>query len=160
MRTAGHRFPTAADEARKDAARFAVYSAIKGRTLVKPKACSFCGKEGEVVAHHEDYSKPLQILWLCTECHGLRHRAIGAHVSLAPDPRRQLSATHVVASCHECGALMQKRRPWQRFCSFACRWQAWKRARPEYRPRRAQLATSEDRSAPAATGGTEKGRPA
>ena len=31
--------------------------------------CARCGKAGKVQAHHEDYSRPLDIVWLCYECH-------------------------------------------------------------------------------------------
>lgn len=50
--------------------RMAVYD---GR-IIKPGACSECGWSGRVHGHHEDYSKPLSVIWLCAICHGLRHR--------------------------------------------------------------------------------------
>ena len=31
-----------------------------------------CGAKG-TQAHHEDYSKPLEVIWLCSTCHGQRH---------------------------------------------------------------------------------------
>lgn len=37
--------------------------------------CEVCGSE-KVVAHHEDYSRPLEVTWLCREHHGQRHREI------------------------------------------------------------------------------------
>lgn len=38
--------------------------------------CSECGN-GNVVAHHEDYSKPLEIVWLCKSHHSERHHELG-----------------------------------------------------------------------------------
>ena len=32
--------------------------------------------------HHEDYSQPLEVVWLCAPCHGLRHRT-GAALAAA-----------------------------------------------------------------------------
>lgn len=42
--------------------------------LVKPDKCSECGTEGRIDGHHEDYSKPLEVMWLCGECHRKRHK--------------------------------------------------------------------------------------
>ena len=37
--------------------------------------CQRCGKVPKLLhRHHPDYSKPLEILWLCPACHGLVHR--------------------------------------------------------------------------------------
>lgn len=46
-----------------------VASAIKRGVLVKPSSCSICGKEGIIHAHHEDYEKPLDVVWVCAKCH-------------------------------------------------------------------------------------------
>lgn len=38
----------------------------------KPDHCSICGcssDEHRIEAHHEDYSKPLDVVWCCTPCH-------------------------------------------------------------------------------------------
>jgi hypothetical protein len=59
----------------KQKARRAVQYALKtGRIKVEP--CERCGFAIGVHAHHEDYSKPLDIMWLCRTCHGERHREI------------------------------------------------------------------------------------
>lgn len=34
--------------------------------------CADCKSE-KSEAHHEDYSKPLEVIWLCLKCHRLRH---------------------------------------------------------------------------------------
>lgn len=43
---------------------------------LKPRPCERCGDAVGVQAHHEDYSKPLDVTWLCPPCHGQRHREI------------------------------------------------------------------------------------
>lgn len=49
---------------------------VKVGQLVKPSVCENCGKHvscsRELHAHHEDYSKPLEVNWLCVSCHGNR----------------------------------------------------------------------------------------
>jgi len=38
--------------------------------LIKPKYCAMCGIEtSELEAHHDDYSKPLEVQWICRKCH-------------------------------------------------------------------------------------------
>jgi hypothetical protein len=53
-------------------ARWALNNAVRdGRLLRKP--CEVCGARAE--AHHEDYSKPLDVRWLCLAHHREHHRA-------------------------------------------------------------------------------------
>ena len=56
-------------------AHIIVGNAIRDGKL-KPEPCTRCGFAIGVQAHHEDYSKPLDVMWLCTKCHGARHREI------------------------------------------------------------------------------------
>ena len=51
-----------------------MWRAIKLGELVK-QPCERCGSL-DVEGHHEDYSKPLEIKWLCIEHHNERHREI------------------------------------------------------------------------------------
>lgn len=44
------------------------YNLSKGK-MVRPENCEICGKKGIIQAHHEDYSKPLEVKWICTFCH-------------------------------------------------------------------------------------------
>lgn len=46
------------------------------RGLIVPKQmCEDCGvMRRTLVAHHEDYSKPFDVVWLCHSCHAVRHR--------------------------------------------------------------------------------------
>lgn len=47
-----------------------------GTGALQKAACQNCGKPGRH-AHHEDYEKPLDVVWLCTKCHGSRHSELG-----------------------------------------------------------------------------------
>lgn len=47
-----------------------VSNAIKTGKVTRPVKCDICGKPCKPHAHHEDYSKPLLIVWSCAECHG------------------------------------------------------------------------------------------
>ncbi|HXJ61921.1 MAG TPA: hypothetical protein VNU68_35225 [Verrucomicrobiae bacterium] len=55
----------------KVAARTAVSAAIKAGKITK-KPCERCG-EAKTHAHHPDYSKPLDVIWLCHICHAAEH---------------------------------------------------------------------------------------
>jgi hypothetical protein len=57
---------------RRQSAHGAVRRAILAGTLVR-MPCIRCG-EPNSVAHHEDYDKPLEIVWLCQPCHKQRHK--------------------------------------------------------------------------------------
>jgi hypothetical protein len=51
-----------------------VHLALRAGKLEKPDCCDGCGLDRRLEAHHEDYSKPLQVVWLCRSCHLRRHR--------------------------------------------------------------------------------------
>lgn len=52
-------------------AHTAVSNAVRTGRL-KRLPCEFCGDE-RVHAHHKDYSKPLDVIWLCAKCHNRLH---------------------------------------------------------------------------------------
>ena len=52
-------------------AKAAIRDAIRRGHLI-PEPCFACAAE-KVDAHHEDYSKPYEILWLCRSCHTAYH---------------------------------------------------------------------------------------
>lgn len=56
----------------KRAAHIVVGNAIRDGRLTKQR-CAECGSE-KAQAHHEDYSKPLDVTWLCAGCHAAHHK--------------------------------------------------------------------------------------
>lgn len=58
----------------KTKARILLNRAVSLGFLLKPSGCSLCGSLSSVEAHHEDYSKPLEVIWLCRKCHAETHK--------------------------------------------------------------------------------------
>ncbi len=49
-------------------ARQKVYRAKKSGKLL-PQPCEICGTKENIQAHHPDYKKPLDVMWLCPDDH-------------------------------------------------------------------------------------------
>jgi hypothetical protein len=56
-----------------------------------PEPCSECGSTERVHRHHPDYRRPLDIVWLCSACHGAEHRG---------------GSSFVAPACPRCGDLV------------------------------------------------------
>jgi ribosomal protein S27AE len=48
------------------------------RGQIDREPCEVCESE-EAQMHHEDYSKPLDVRWLCRRCHLAEHREFQGH---------------------------------------------------------------------------------
>lgn len=65
----------------------AVDAALKVGRLTNPGICFGCGctsDEHRIEAHHHDYSKPLDVVWLCTPCHRRMDAQRRIHEGKAP----------------------------------------------------------------------------
>lgn len=65
------------EEPEKMRARGAVTNAVYKGKIKKPDACMDCRrkvKRNVLMGHHEDYSKPLDVIWVCSPCHWQRHK--------------------------------------------------------------------------------------
>lgn len=66
----------------------AVEIALRSGRLVKPDACERCrAQASRIEAHHEDYTRRLDVQWLCVACHKATHkeerdRAAAARVAM------------------------------------------------------------------------------
>ena len=52
-----------------------VGNAVRDGKITK-RSCAVCGQTKNVDAHHDDYTAPLDVTWLCRKCHGSVHGAI------------------------------------------------------------------------------------
>jgi len=62
----------------KKSAHDKVWAAKKVGKLVAPERCSNCGSLGRLQCHHKDYTRPLDVTWLCATCHRNIHVQQGA----------------------------------------------------------------------------------
>jgi hypothetical protein len=59
--------------AMKQGCREETRKAIRIGQLVKPFHCERCPDPGPLTVHHLDYTRPLDIEWLCRTCHDREH---------------------------------------------------------------------------------------
>lgn len=58
----------------KRRAHIAVGNALRDGRIQRPTQCVRCNAPGPVEAHHEDYGRPLDVLWFCRPCHLFTHK--------------------------------------------------------------------------------------
>jgi hypothetical protein len=53
-----------------------LHNAVKMGKVIKPKICTIpgCFNTKQIEGHHPDYTKPLEVIWLCEYHHRLIHR--------------------------------------------------------------------------------------
>lgn len=60
-------------------ARQKVRDLVRRGKLIKPDTCEMCHKKFKqryLSGHHSDYTKPLDVVWLCLSCHIILHRKL------------------------------------------------------------------------------------
>lgn len=60
----------------KSLAKSRLQHKITEKKIMKPSCCSICGKKTNLQAHHSDYSRPLEVLWVCDSCHKMIHKEL------------------------------------------------------------------------------------
>lgn len=63
------------DNPEKYRAHSLLSKAVRAGKIIKPLICEACPSGRFLEAHHGDYSKPLDVEWLCARCHRRLHRA-------------------------------------------------------------------------------------
>ncbi|MEI9995110.1 MAG: hypothetical protein WDM91_10980 [Rhizomicrobium sp.] len=80
----------------------AMANAAKRLGLITPQPCADCGSEKSEM-HHPDYDRPLDVVWLCKDCHAQHHRGdppTGQSTCSCGRPNRVGQR-----NCHRCHAL-------------------------------------------------------
>jgi len=54
-------------------ARILLIAAVNHGELIRPAECSVCKVKCTPDGHHDNYSKPLEVRWLCKRCHASWH---------------------------------------------------------------------------------------
>ena len=57
-------------------ARYTFRNAIRDSKIEKINNCSICRSTLRVEGHHADYSKPLEVVWMCRKCHSAIHKSL------------------------------------------------------------------------------------
>ena len=73
----------------KRKARECVMRAILRGSLTRGKFCAKCQRQERLDAHHEDYSKPLDVIWLCRPCHSDIHKRAHKTYPHPPSPTKE-----------------------------------------------------------------------
>ncbi len=113
-------------ELAKGRARRKLRDSVKRGRVEKPVACERCGQaarpgsldERRVVlqAHHPDYSRPLDVLWLCPACHSDEHHY------LAIEKQRPLTVQEIAARAgHAAGECVVRGKRLQGSSTRYCR---------------------------------------
>lgn len=67
------------DHPQKASAHSKIAYAVRSGSVSRPDTCEKCSSyHSNIHAHHDDYSKPLEVIWLCTACHGSEHKMLNA----------------------------------------------------------------------------------
>lgn len=61
----------------KRAAHVIVGNAVRDGKIIKPDCCQVCGSKTRIHGHHHDYTKPLDVVWVCPPCHAKIHKEEG-----------------------------------------------------------------------------------
>ena len=101
-------------------ARGSVAYARKQKRLVR-QPCEICGG-CKTDAHHDDYNKPLEVRWLCRNCHKEWH--------MNNKPIRPFSDKRII-ECIWCGKEFEPKEQHQLLCSIECKREYIKKRRHE-----------------------------
>jgi hypothetical protein len=86
-RVAAYRVAWRAAHVDRARAHRTIWKAVRSGRLTSPGVCGECGtREGIIDAHHDDYTRRLDVRWLCRPCHRKAHKALRRALP-PPSPR-------------------------------------------------------------------------
>jgi len=108
---------------RKDVLRRETQSAIRRGLILVPDNCHDCGANVTLDCHHDGYDDPMDVVFLCYNCHLKRHTHGGTSMSMVLKPE---------ATCCKCGYTWQPRVEAPASCP-SCKRQDWNDGFPKKR---------------------------
>jgi predicted Zn-ribbon and HTH transcriptional regulator len=103
---------------KKRSAHVIYAAAIKAGTLIRKTECEDCGSTSDrkLHGHHEDYDKPLDVVWLCHPCHRRRHSYIMSGLkikSAGAEVRKDINGVPVIVKrkCLRCAYAWFPKKP-------------------------------------------------
>jgi hypothetical protein len=92
----------------------AVAKVYLARGKIQRQPCCECGQH-RAQMHHEDYSRPLDVMWLCRRCH-MKHHYPNAERNQTRPKRRYRKAADLGVEVGMCACGRGPKRPNQRNC--------------------------------------------
>lgn len=86
--------------------------AIRRKRLIPSAHCSKCGKVRKTEGHHDDYDKPLEVVWLCRSCHMIEDGRMDIiHIKKKQPPKKckicgRLKKPMRKGRCHACNEYL------------------------------------------------------
>ena len=81
------------EDKRQKRCRYLRSNATRFGLLARPDHCEKCSCECKPQGHHENYTKPLSVEWLCRDCHIKADKARAARLGIVRQPPRQHKLT-------------------------------------------------------------------
>ena len=74
-----HRVGTRRSRIVQQRAHQRVAEAVRTGKIARPDRCTRCGRSAKrIEGHHDNYQKPLDVMWLCVFCHRHRHEELAS----------------------------------------------------------------------------------
>ena len=87
LRTHRKKHSELSEEDRKKANCRSYVNVYIRRGKIKKESCVICKSNIKIQAHHLDYNKPLEVIWLCKDCHYKAHQDKELFLKISQQPK-------------------------------------------------------------------------